>query len=110
MVLEAVNFNKHLQNAELVITGEGKLDEQTGMGKAANGVLDAANKRDVPVIAIGGSIEDIENLNKRGFLSLFSIVPYPISMEEAMQKDSARKNTVQTTEQIMRTIKHFLNK
>lgn len=110
MVLEAVNFEKHLQNADLVITGEGKLDSQTGMGKAASGVLDAANKRDVPVIAIGGSIEDIENLNKRGFLSLFSIVPYPISMEEAMQKDSAQKNTAQTTEQIMRTIKHFLNK
>ena len=110
MVLEAVDFDKHLQNADLVITGEGKLDKQTGMGKAAIGVLDAANKRNVPVIAIGGSIEDIENLNKRGFLSLFSIVPYPISMEEAMQKDSARKNTVQTTEQIMRTIKHFLNK
>ena len=110
MVLEAVDFDKHLQNADLVITGEGKLDKQTGMGKAAIGVLDAANKRNVPVIAIGGSIEDIENLNKRGFLSLFSIVPYPISMEEAMHKESARKNTVQTTEQIMRTIKHFLNK
>jgi len=96
-----------LKNADLVITGEGKLDRQTGMGKAASGVLDAANKRSVPVIAIGGSVEDIENLNKRGFLSLFSIVPYPIPLEEAMQKDNARRNITQTTEQIMRTIKHF---
>lgn len=107
MVLEAINFDKHLKNADLVITGEGKLDRQTGMGKAASGVLDAANKRSVPVIAIGGSVEDIENLNKRGFLSLFSIVPYPIPLEEAMQKDNARRNITQTTEQIMRTIKHF---
>jgi len=110
MVLEAADFDKHLQNADLVITGEGKLDKQTGMGKAASGVLDAANKRNVPVIAIGGSIEDIENLNKRGFLSLFSIVPYPISMEEAMHKESARRNTIQITEQIMRTIKYFQKK
>ena len=110
MVLEAVDFDKHLQNADLVITGEGKLDKQTGMGKAAIGVLDAANKRNVPVIAIGGSIEDIENLNKRGFLSLFSIVPYPISMEEAMHKENARRNTIQITEQIMKTIKYFQKK
>lgn len=110
MILEAVDFDKHLQNANLVITGEGKIDRQTGMGKAASGVLDAAKKRNIPVIAIGGSIEDVENLNKRGFLSVFSIVPYPISLEEAMQKENSRENTTQITEQIMRTIKHFQNK
>lgn len=107
MVLEAVDFEKHLQNADLVITGEGKLDQQTGMGKAGSGILDAANKNNVPVIAIGGSLQDVKNLNKRGFVSLFSIIPSPISVEEAMQKENAQTNITQTTEQIMRTIKQF---
>ncbi|MDD2476971.1 MAG: glycerate kinase [Dysgonamonadaceae bacterium] len=110
MVLEAVEFEKQLQNAELVITGEGKLDEQTGMGKAASGILDVASKNNVPVIAIGGSVEDIDNLNKRGFVSVFSIQPYPISLEEAMKKDITRRNTTQVTEQFMRVIKQFKNK
>ncbi len=107
MILEAVGFDKHLQNADLVITGEGKLDTQTGMGKAASGVLEAASKKHVPVIAIGGSVEDTANLNKLGFLSVFSIVPFPMSFEEAMKKDIAMRNTAQVTEQIMRTIKYF---
>ncbi len=107
MILEAVNFEKHLQDANLVITGEGKLDKQTAMGKAASGILDAASEHNVPVIAIGGSVEDIETLNNRGFVSLFSIVPYPISLDKAIEKNEARKNIVQTTEQIMRTIKQF---
>lgn len=107
MVLEAVDFEKHLQNAELVITGEGKLDKQTGMGKAASGILDAASKNNVAVIAIGGSVEDMESLIKRGFVSGFSIVPYPMPLEEAMQKDTTTRNIVQTTEQIMRTIRQY---
>lgn len=107
MILEAVDFELHLQNADLVITGEGKIDQQTGMGKAGSGILDAASKKNVPVIAIGGSVEDIENLNRRGFLSVFSIIPSPMTVEQAMQKDNAERNMTQTAEQIMRTIMQF---
>ena len=107
VVLEAVDFEKHLQNTDLVITGEGKLDQQTGMGKAGSGILDTASKKDVPVIAIGGSVEDVGDLNKRGFVSLFSIIPAPMQVEQAMQKENAQTNITQTTEQIMRTIKQF---
>lgn len=107
MVLEAVNFERHLQNAELVITGEGKLDKQTAMGKAASGILSVASKKNVPVIAIGGSLENVENLNKRGFLSVFSTTPHPMSLEKAMQKDEAQRNIIQITEQIIKTIKQF---
>lgn len=107
MVLETVDFDKNLHNADLVITGEGKLDIQTGMGKAASGILDAADKCNVPVIAIGGSVEDVENLNKRGFLSVFSIVPHPMTLQDAMQKNNTTKNLIQTTEQIMRAIRQM---
>ena len=107
MMLEAVEFEKQLQNADLVITGEGKIDVQTVMGKAASGILDAASKNNVPVIAIGGSVENVETLNKSRFVSIFSVMPYPMTVEDAMQKDCAERNIRQTTEQIMRTIKQF---
>ena len=107
MVLQTIDFENHLQNADFVVTGEGKLDIQTTMGKAASGILDAARKKNIPVIAIGGSVEDKEALLKRGFTSLFSTTPNGMSIEEAMQKDIAKRNIKQTTEQIMRTIKHF---
>lgn len=110
MVLKAVDFDRHLQNADLVITGEGKLDKQTAMGKAGSGILQAASKNNVPVIAIGGCVEDAEYLNKHGFVSVFSITPSPMSLVIAMQKENTHQNIVQTTEQIMRTIKQFRNK
>lgn len=67
IVLDATNFKKHLKDADLVITGEGKLDRQTGMGKAPAGVRKLATTHHVPVIAFGGSVEDIVSLNDSGF-------------------------------------------
>ena len=110
MVLQAIDFDKHLQNTDLVITGEGKLDKQTAMGKAAGGVLDTAKKKNIPVIAIGGSVEEADILIEKGFTSVFSITPKPISIKEAMNKAYTKSNITQTIEQIMRTIYQFINK
>ena len=104
MVLETIDFEKHLQNADLVITGEGKIDKQTAMGKAGSGIIEAARRKKIPVIAIGGSVDDRETLIKQGFTSLFSITSGPISLEEAMQENNTKRNITQTTEQIIRTI------
>lgn len=107
IVLEAINFHSILTDAYLIFTGEGKLDNQTTMGKAAGGVLDAAKKKNVPVIAIGGSVEDSNALIKRGFTSVFSITSRPVSIKEAMNKEYTKSNITQTIEQIMRTIYQF---
>ncbi|NLZ95746.1 MAG: glycerate kinase, partial [Bacteroidales bacterium] len=104
MVLQTIGFEKHLKNADLVITGEGKLDKQTAMGKAPSGILDAASKMNIPVIAIGGSVEDRECLLERGFTSLFSTIPNTMSLKEAMLKETAKRNIIKTTEQIMKSI------
>lgn len=104
MVLEAVDFQKHLQNTDLVITGEGKLDKQTAMGKAASGILDAASIKNIPVIAIGGSVEDREALLERGFTSLFSTTPSNMLLKDAMIPETAKRNIIKTTEEIIRTI------
>ncbi len=62
IVAKQVNLEKHIKNADLVITGEGKIDKQSFMGKTIQGVAEIAKKHKVPVIAIGGCV--INNFNK----------------------------------------------
>ncbi len=105
MVLGAIGFADAIADADLIITGEGKLDAQTAMGKAPRGVLDAAHRAGVPVVAIGGAVESVDELNRQGFAAVFPIVPGPVSLERAMAEEQARANVERTVEQIMRTIR-----
>lgn len=105
-VLEIIGFDKLIAGADLIITGEGKLDRQTIMGKTASGILAAARKRHIPVIALGGCVENMKELIDAGFLAAFSILPYPVTLEQAMQKNFALYNIANTTEQVMRIIKN----
>ena len=107
MVLDALHFEERIKGADLIITGEGKLDKQTGMGKAPSGVLLAAQKQNIPVIAIGGSVEETEELNDKGFLSVLSIQPGVVTLAQAMEKESAMNNITRTLKQYLRGIKHF---
>ncbi len=107
MVLDAVNFEAHLKGADLVITGEGKLDRQTCMGKTPAGILKLASILHVPVIAIGGSVQDIECLNDSGFVSVYAVTQGAVALAEAMEKENAIKNIRSTVSQLMRTIKCF---
>lgn len=102
MVLEAIGFEKLIKNADLIITGEGKLDVQTAMGKAPRGVLDIAEKYNIPVIAIGGAVEAFGELNRQGFAAVFPILPAPSTLKRAMETNYAKANIENTITQIMR--------
>ena len=102
MVLEALDFDSRIQNADLIITGEGKLDRQTGMGKIPSGVLEAGKRYNIPVVAIGGVVEDAETLLQQGLLAVFSIQPGPVSLEQAMDRLFACQQIERTVEQIIR--------
>lgn len=106
LVLDAVGFDNSLSNADLVITGEGCLDKQTCMGKVAHGILNRALCNSVPVIAIGGMIENnaVEALMKSGFKAIFPIVDRPMTLEEAMAPETAIRNIERTVAQITRTL------
>lgn len=106
MVLEAVDFPSRLKNASLVITGEGRIDRQTCMGKTPYGVLRYAQKADVPVIAIGGAVmEDaVADLMKAGFAAVFPIVAGPLSLAEALTPEVASRNVERTVSQILRVM------
>ena len=102
MVLDALDFDSRIKGADLIITGEGKLDRQTGMGKTPSGILEAGKRQHIPVVAIGGTVEETEALLHQGFLAVFSIQPGPVSLEQAMDKSFAFRQVEQIVEQIIR--------
>ena len=104
MVLDAINFASIIEDSDLVITGEGKIDRQTVMGKAPSGVLRAARSQGIPTIAIGGAVEMCEELAESDFVAILPIVAGPIKLSEAMRKDVAHKNVRRTIEQIVRLL------
>ena len=86
MVLDAASFDDAIADADLVITGEGKVDEQTAYGKTIGGILKRASKIGVPVVAVAGSCAgDIRPLYEAGLTAAFSIVPGPMSLDYAMK-------------------------
>jgi len=108
MVLDAISFDSILQGADLVITGEGRVDFQTTKGKTAAGVLRHAQSFEIPVVAIGGSIEICPELTTMGFAGIYSIIHAPVSLEQAMQRDFSSTNISHTIEQILITVKSFM--
>ena len=86
---------------DLIITGEGKVDKQTLMGKVALGVLRLAKKYDKPVVVIGGSVEDKDELVSTGFRGVYCINPDGISLEEVMKHSVAVKNIETTIKMLM---------
>lgn len=100
-VLEKVEFESQIKNGDLIITGEGRIDAQTLMRKAPQGILEAAKKEKIPVIAIAGGFKEVYTLNSGGIDAVFSITPYPVSLEKAVEKEFAVNNVEQTTVQIM---------
>ncbi|MGL4999179.1 glycerate kinase family protein [Cetobacterium sp.] len=106
MILEKVGLEKELSNADFVITGEGRLDHQTAMGKAPVGVSKIAKKFNIPVIALAGGLTDeASQTHEKGIDSFFSIINYPITLEEAMKKETAHKFVKGNAEEIFRLIK-----
>lgn len=106
-ILQILNFKKALHGASLIFTGEGKIDNQTAMGKALQGIVELAKEMDIPVIALGGSVEETEQLNKLGFTGVFAIQSGPITLQDAMRKGTTLNNLSRTVIQIIRTIDAF---
>ena len=100
MVLGAMHFDTIIADSDLVITGEGRLDRQTVMGKAPSGVLQTATKQGIPTIAIGGSVAWCKELEDSDFAAIIPVVYGPIALEEAMRYDVARENVRRTAIQI----------
>lgn len=103
IVLRETELEKYMKDTDLVITGEGRLDGQTAMGKAPAGVAALAKKYGKTVIAFSGcATEDAGACNDCGIDAFFPILRKPVSLEEAMDKENAKKNMAVTVEQAVR--------
>jgi glycerate kinase len=106
IVLDEVQLKEKIQGADFVLTGEGKIDEQSVMGKAPTGVSKLCKQEGVPVIAISGCVDDSATATHDcGITSIFSVVNYPCSLEEAMDPKRASTFVQKNTEEIFRLIK-----
>lgn len=89
LVLELLRFDEYLEAADLVLTGEGKLDRQIEFGKAISGVALLAEKHQVPVVAFTGSLEEEpDKLAGRGVTAVVPITPGPMEEAAAMEQAS----------------------
>ena len=106
IVLEETKLEEYIKDADLVITGEGRLDGQTAFGKAPVGVAKLAKKYNIPVVALAGSVtKDAVECNKNGIDAFFPILRGVVTLEEAMKKENAKENLADTAEQVIRLIK-----
>ena len=96
LLLDTIHFDDLLQDANLVITGEGSADRQTLMGKLPFGILQRAQRHDVPVMLIAGRIADKQLLLDAGFSRVACINPPGIPLEIAMRPDTAKENIRKT--------------
>jgi glycerate kinase len=100
MVLDAIGFDQAIQNADLIITGEGKIDSQTSKGKVISGITERARKHGIPVIAIAGICDiDEEQARQLGLTAAFPTGPRPQNesdLKAAMQPETASRNISET--------------
>lgn len=105
IVLEETKLEQYIQDADIVITGEGHLDGQTAMGKAPVGVAKLAGKYKIPVLAFAGSVtKDARKCNEEGIHAFFPILRGITTLEDAMDAENARRNLMETVEQVFRLI------
>jgi glycerate kinase len=103
IVLDALEFDRHLDGASLVITGEGRTDAQSAMGKVASGVGRRAAAAGVPVIVLSGALEEgCETLYSEGVTALFSCCARVKPL--AWQIEHARENLSFAAEQLFRLL------
>ena len=103
LILEETKLSEKMQGADLVITGEGRLDEQSSMGKAPIGVAKLAKAQGIPVLAFAGAVTvGAKACNQAGIDAYFPILREITTLEDAMNKENARRNLEDTVEQVIR--------
>ena len=105
IILEETKLEDYVKDADIVITGEGRLDGQTAFGKAPIGVAKIAKKFDKTVLAFAGAVtKDAVVCNEHGIDAFFPILRRIQTLQEAMTPEIARDNMVTTVEQVFRLI------
>ncbi len=105
LVLEEIALEQDIRDADIVVTGEGRLDAQSVMGKAPVGVARLAKKYGKKVIAFSGCVtEEAEACNDHGIDAFFPILRQVTTLEDALNPENAYKNLRKTATQVFRLI------
>lgn len=103
-VLDTVHFSEIIKDADLVITGEGKLDSQSLRGKVVIGVAKRAQDAGIPVISLVGGVEsDISDAYKKGVTAIFPINRLPEDF--SISKEKSAENLAATAQDVLRLVK-----
>ena len=106
LVLAATGMEDAISWADIVLTGEGRLDAQSAMGKVPSGIGRLARKHRKPVLAFAGSVSgEASLLHECGVTAVFPILRTVMTLEEAMKEENAYRNLALTAEQVFRLIK-----
>ena len=105
IVLTETKLEELIKTADFVVTGEGRLDGQTALGKAPIGVASLAKKHQKKVLAFAGEVTpDSKECNQHGIDAFFPILRGIVTLKEAMDKENAHRNMVDTVEQVFRVV------
>ena len=105
IILEETRLEDYVKDADVVVTGEGRLDGQTAMGKAPVGVASLAKKYGKTVVAFAGSVtRDAVKCNEKGIDAFFPVIRGISTLEEAMDPETAGQNLADTAEQVFRLL------
>ena len=108
IVLDETRLSTYIKDSDIVITGEGRLDGQTVMGKAPIGVARIAKEYGKPVIAFAGCVtKDATACNESGIDAFFPILRGVVTLDEAMKAENAAANMSDTVEQAFRLVHTF---
>lgn len=103
-MLDIVKFDEALPGTDMIITGEGRLDRQTMYGKLPLGVLRRGERAGIPVVAIGGSVENVEELRAGGFAEVYEVTPKGMCLSRAMERDVAAANVEMVCRGIVQSV------
>ena len=105
IVITETKLEELIATADFVVTGEGRLDGQTALGKAPIGVAALAKKYQKKVLAFAGAVTpDAKECNQHGIDAFFPILRGIVTLKEAMNKEVAHQNMVDTVEQVFRVV------
>ena len=103
LVIDLLGLEERLKSKDIVVTGEGKLDNQTSMGKGPYGICSLAKKYGALTVALAGSVDGAQECN-RSIDAFFSIQQGPISLQDALRRETALRNLKLTAGQIFRLV------
>lgn len=109
IIIEHIGFEELMQDTDLVITGEGRIDGQSVFGKAPVGIAEVANRYNVPVVAFAGSLgPGAEKVFQKGISAAFSVVCGPCSLQDALANATANiHSTSRNVAAVLRAAKQF---